>query len=340
MKFIPIDETTTYKELVASVGRAGVLSVLGLNGLQVVPDIGQKFQQICQEANAVTDFVSPARKISILSTFSSDSDVFEKAATLSEDAWKVLSKLGTFTDFLRVPEGVAVSNKGRVLGNGVPISKNIMESVFRVILGAPRAGSVALGKIVEIFSKLHPSSVPQNRSSRRTSSNMFEWFKIPWGEVTLRSSISGESIEFPVYPENPQDKRSANYITMPDMLYQYEPWQLYQGSGPRSNSYKFHMHRDMWTGDHRDGKANELIRACQATCYANYNGSLVNTPTVSLYVAGSLLISGIMTEVPVEWSGPIGLDGWYLEFVLTLNITEVSKEPLNYSSVKSLPLIG
>ena len=96
----------------------------------------------------------------------------------------------------------------------------------------------------------------------------------------------------------------------------------------------------MWSGDHRDGKANELIRFCEACCYPEYNGSAVNTSTVTLIIAGKPLIRGVMTDVSTTWSGPIGLDGYYLECELRISITEVSDKPLNYSYVKSREIIG
>ena len=96
----------------------------------------------------------------------------------------------------------------------------------------------------------------------------------------------------------------------------------------------------MWTGDHRDGKANELIRICEANCYPEFNGSMVNTSTVTLYVKGNALISGVLVDVHKTWDGPIGLDGWYLMCNLSLEIIEVSPTALNYNVVKNKPLIG
>jgi hypothetical protein len=145
---------------------------------------------------------------------------------------------------------------------------------------------------------------------------------------------------FPVYPEEYDDGVSANYEEMGEMLYQYEPWKVYKSSGPRENTFTFKMHRDMWTGDHRDGNANALIRGCEANCYPDYDGSLVNVPIVTLYIHGSNLITGVMTSCKTHWSGPIGLDGYYLCCDLTLTIVEVSPQALNYNTVRSKGLIG
>ena len=100
------------------------------------------------------------------------------------------------------------------------------------------------------------------------------------------------------------------------------------------------MHRDMWSGDHSDGKANELIRFCEACCYPRFNGAAVNSGTVTLYIKGQPLISGIIEDVTVHWDGPILQDGWYGHFTLEITITEIASRALNYDVVKSMPLIG
>jgi hypothetical protein len=146
-------------------------------------------------------------------------------------------------------------------------------------------------------------------------------------------------MDFPVYPEDYDDGVIATYDTMPDMLYQYEPWLLYKGSGPRTPSLVFKMHRDMWTGDHRDGKCNELVRFCQAQCYPQYTGAAVNTAISTLYIEGHPYISGVITEEKHTYSGPIGLDGFPLVCELTLTFTEVAKMPLTYDTVRRKGLI-
>ena len=156
----------------------------------------------------------------------------------------------------------------------------------------------------------------------------------------MHSYLGNDSIDFPVYPEEIEDGVRANYETMPDLLYQYEPWQLYRSAGPRTGTYTFHMHRDMFTGDHRDGRCNELIRFCQASCYPEYKGAAVYSDISTLYIGGKPFISGIITEVRESWGGPIGLDDWYLECTLAVTFTEVSQQPLNFTTVRQKGLIG
>lgn len=168
-----------------------------------------------------------------------------------------------------------------------------------------------------------------------TSTNRFEQvaFPLPWGKIQMYSTVLKELINFPVYPEQIEKSRQASYSTMPDIIYQYEPWITYQSSGPRDQTLEFHMHRDMWTGNHvTDQHANQLIRFCEANTFADYNGSAVVTPLVRFYIDGSLFISGVIKNTNVTWTGPIGQDNWYLEFTLSLVIQEISESPLSASS--------
>ena len=163
---------------------------------------------------------------------------------------------------------------------------------------------------------------------------------LPWGKITFQSSVLNSSIDVPAYPETIETMRTANYTSMPDTMYQYEPWIVYQNSGPREQTLNFHLHRDLWTGNHLDGNANKLIRFCEANTYPTYNGSMVNSPRFKVYIDGSLFISGVVTATTVTWSGPIGQDNWYLEFNLSLTMQEVSDFALNATKVNSLGLIG
>ena len=68
--------------------------------------------------------------------------------------------------------------------------------------------------------------------------------------------------------------------------------------------------------------------------------SLVNVSTVTLYIHGQNLITGVMTDCKVKWDKPIGLDGYYLVCELSFTISEVSPEPLNYTTMRNKGLIG
>ena len=334
MKCLSITRSTTLSELSDLVGSRNVESVLVANRLTRTPNIGAAYQEQVSNIKAGDSAVSAQRKCTIINALVDDSDIFERAALADEDEWKVIAELHSFSNALNIPETIRVPDSERIIGNG----EHVTNSVYKEVIKSIQNSDPVDPKIFAEYSA-RPYAVPSTLLLE-SNPDLYQNFAIPWGEVSLYSSLADDSIDFPVYPEQLQDGRSASYITMPDLLYQYEPWQLYESSGPRSVPFTFDFHRDMWTGDHRDGKANELIRFCQANCYAEFNGSAVNTALVTLYIHGSAVITGIMTEAKVSWDGPIGLDGWYLHCVLEISITEVSSQPLNYDEVRGMPLIG
>ena len=337
MQFLSIDKSTTLAQLSNRVGARNIDSVLHLNQLSRVPNIGQAFQDLAQATMSMTtQSVGWQTKSSILNTMTGDSDVFEAASLLGSSGWKMLANLNTFPNFLKIPETFRLTDATDVMGNNQGIVNTIYQKVMSGLSQAPHTIDPS---IFGEYSTINPVQLVNNNSTF-ASSNAFEPFKLPWGDITFYSSLAGESMDIPVYPEEVSDGVKANYTTMPELIYQYEPWQLYTSSGPRICSYSFDLHRDMWNGDHTQGGANKLIRFCMANCYPEYVGSAVNTSTVTLYVKGQSLISGILTDVSVDWDGPIGRDGWYLHFKLTLNITEVSTQPLNFNTVRNKPLIA
>lgn len=336
MQFLSIENTTRLSELSERVGSRNVEYILALNDLTRTPDIGKQFYTRCADIQQNAEEVPYQRKITILNSFTQDSDVFETAALLSENGWKVLSNLNTFPDRLRIPDTITLPDSTDIIGNGIYIGSVPYNKAMNWLNTPPHTIDPS---IFNEYSTIRSARV-QAFSPYGGVTERNQWFNLPWGEVTLYSSLSGDSVDFPVYPEEVEDGVKANYTTMPDILYQYEPWYLYQSSGPRSNTYEFFFHRDMWTGDHRDGRANQLIRFCQANCYPEFNGSAVNVSTVSLYVSGSNLITGILTECNTQWSGPLLSDGWYAACRLTLSITEISQEALNYTVQANKPLIG
>lgn len=333
-KYIQLTSTTKLSELSKIVGPKNVENILVANNIDRTPNIGKAFIQKCADIARSAISISWQKKSTILNTLVGDSDVFEKAALESDDGWKVISALGTFAGMLRIPDTIEIPSSYSTLGDNTPIAQTIYDNAMAQLEKAPH---IIDPSVFNEVSTIQHTKIINSGTSR---SDFTRFFNLPWGKITLYSTLSDSGIDIPAYPEEYSDSRKANYTQMPDMLYQYEPWQLYESSGPRQNTFEFHLHRDMWTSDHTDEKANELIRYCQANCYPEYNGSAVNVPIVSLYVEGKCLIRGVMTDVSVNWSGPLGSDGWYLEFKLSLSIIEVSETALSHSAIKSKPLIG
>ena len=334
MQLLKIQSSTTLAELANAIGSRNVESVLAVNGIKRSPVIGKSFADKCHAITVTTPAIDTRRKMALLNNLTHEADIFEYAALQNENGWKIMSVLGALPEMLRIPDSVELPDSVDVLGNHQAIGNRIYDQAMESLKST---GTVDPGIFNEYTSVKH-SQLADTIS--KSSLDPFQWFHIPWGKVTLHSSLDDESKDFPVYPEELSDNYQSNYTQMPDMLYQYEPWQAYQSSGPRTVDLTFNFHRDMWTGDHRDGKANELIRFCEAHCYPNYSGSSVQTSMSTLYVEGAPFIRGIITGVSPKWSGPIGLDGWYLMCELTLSITEVSASALNYEAMKKKGIIG
>ena len=328
MQYLEFSKDMTLSKLSSIVGERNVDYILNANSIDRSVNIGKTFETRNQQT--ISDYganrVDYQTKLNLLNQFVGDSDIFEKAALGSNSDWITLSQYNCFTDAIKIPEEIKLPSSVGLLGNGEPISDQIYQECVQSLTN-PSIHDID----PTIFSKHEVSyahgSYGVTENGQIMTSEPFQWFALPWGEIFLYSSLGDEELYFPVYPEGFDDGRKANYDDMPEMLYQYEPWKVYKSSGPREVSFTFKMHRDMWTGDHRDGNANNLIRGCQANCYPNYDGSLVN-------------VSLVTTDCKVNWDKPIGLDGFYLYFELTFTISEVSPEKLNFKTVRNKGLIS
>lgn len=334
MQFLRFPSDTKLVDLADLVGDRNVDYILATNGLSRSVNVGAQLDQLCDEAAENNPDVTPQQKKTVLNRFTEDSDVFETAALLSEVDWRVLYALNTFREYLYIPETIPLPSSSNILGNNEPIGNVIYNKAMNMLSNDPY--------IIDpiIFNEYSTIKSSQFVNDINRGGNQSYWFPIPLGRVSLYSSLSGQSIDIPAYPEELDDSTSANYTQMPDMLYQYEPWNVYQSSGPRNNTYTWSLHRDMWSGNHHDGRANELLRFCKSCCYPEYSGAAVYSDIITLYVNGYNLITGIMTDWKVKWEGPLLDDSWYGAFTLEITITEVSKYALNNTNVKNQPLIG
>jgi hypothetical protein len=286
-------------------------------------------------ADASVDY---QQKLNILNQFVGDSDLYEKSALGTIEEWKHLAQYNCFSDAMRIPEDVHLPPAEGVLGNGDPIPYRVHQACMDS-LRYSTDHSIDPAIFAEYNASFSGGSYGVTTHGGNSSGEPFQWFNLPWGEVCLYSYLGDEMLYFPVYPNDFDDGVNANYEEMGEMLYQYEPWKVYKSSGPREMSFTFEFHRDMWTGDHRDGNANDLIRGCEANCFPEYDGSLVNVPLVSLYIHGQNYITGVMTTCKASWGKPIGLDGFPLKCELSFSITEVSPMALDYSTVRHKRLI-
>lgn len=335
MQFLKIDSTMRLTDLADIVGQKNIESTLSRNNMRRTPNIMNSYNEM-RSKFVNQDIVSFERKMSLLNQTVQDSELFETVALQDEDSWKLFSAVGTLDGYIRIPDTVLLPDSSNVIGgSSQPISKVVYTNAMNCL---KRSMNVQ----PEVFNQYSSITSATLGNGSSQSGSIYFNFKIPFGSVSLYSSLAGEMVEFPVYPMELSDGRKANYDTMPDMLFQYEPWQIYKGSGPRTSTLTFDMHRDMWTGDHRDGMCNKLIRFCEANCYPRFNGAAVNTALCTMYIAGKPFITGIITDATPKWdaNSPIGLDGFYLHVQLSLTFVEVSSEPLDFDTVHRKGLIG
>lgn len=336
MKFLQLDSTTKLSQLRETVGTSNLESVLAVNSLKRTPNIGAQLTSRTRDIMRSNVDVTTDFKVTSLNRAIPHSDIFESMALMDSGGWKVYKEVDALPNTLRIPDEVNIPSSIYTLGNNIKVSDLLYRKTIEGISVPPHEVDPS------IFSIYSSDRSPKIINTQVSGSNdVWEFAKIPWGKMTIYSSIANASKDFPVYPDEISDNVVANYTTMPELIYQYEPWQLYTSSGPRTVTYSFSFHRDMWTGDHRDGKANELIRFCMANCYPEYNGSAVNSSYSTLYMNGQILIRGVITDVQVQWSGPLGVgDDFYLFCRLSLTFIEVSPYALDYWTVMNKPLIG
>lgn len=336
MQFLEISSSTKFSDLSERVGSRNVDEVLALNSLVRSPDIWSQYTTNVQNIIQTESEVDWQRKATILNRLTDTSDAFEIAALMGQNDWKVMSAISALPNTLRIPESLVLPDATDIIGSNTKIGKTVYDNAMLLLQTYPHTIDPA------IFNEY--SAIKSDRIIDYTSNsnkNPFQYFNLPWGEITLYSSMDGESIDIPAYPEELSDSRKSNYTTMPDLLYQYEPWHAYESSGPRTPTIEWkNLHRDMWNGDHNDGSANNLIRFCEAQLYPRYNGSAVITSTVTLYIHGRPYISGFISDVSVNWTGPILDDGFYGAFDLSLSFTEIASQALNYDTIRNFPLIG
>lgn len=352
MQYLTVTKDDTMVSIGKIVGQQNMDLLLAENSLARNPKIGKMWKDKCDKIVAETpNEVTASRKSALLNNLVDSEEVFEKACLMDEDEWKVFSAIQAFPDAMRVPESIKLPYSTRVIGGTLG---DVQAAVIGNVQGVEPVSPVTYKAVMDslkltasispsIFNTVNtsPAFVVEHEAKIETPIPQYA-YNLPWGKIMMYSSLLKEGIEFPVYPEGMEITRQANYTSMPDIIYQYEPWVVYESSGPREQSLVFHMHRDLWTGNHLDGNANKLIRFCEANTFPRYSGSSVLAPLVRFYISGSLFIQGVLTTTTVHWdqNSPIGLDNWYLDFTLTLTIQEVSDAPLNIDSVLKKGIIG
>ena len=133
--------------------------------------------------------------------------------------------------------------------------------------------------------------------------------------------VGGTGIAFPCYPDSVSDSNQASYSSV-SILGRSEPFQYYTGSGPRTVSTAFQFHTDMC------GNVNYVYRIAdiiESACYPRY-GSAIAATRCHLHIAGNISITGIISSVNTQYSGPI-IDNKYAVIDLSFSVTEVTGNP-------------
>lgn len=128
-------------------------------------------------------------------------------------------------------------------------------------------------------------------------------------------------IVLPNYPDNMTDSTSPSFQqSMP--LGRSAPIYSYAGSGPRTISFQFQLHREMLEQVNHNNPSNlfpgedyvdRLVKEIQAAALPNYAASekMVDPPLVACRIGNEVYIKGVIQgAVTVSYSGPI-LSGKY-----------------------------
>ena len=207
MKLLSISNSTTLKELSDMVGYNNVTDVLVANNLTRSPKIGEQFQKITDKlksADSNIDYISDSsvmtdRKLTVLKNFMDDSDIFEKACLSNNREWQVISKLNTFSGYLKLPDRVAdaIPNNVSIMGNGVPVANSVYNDV---ITSLKDYGYVDV-TVFNTYDGVTINGINNRRTSTDFGSNdVNTWFKIPFHEITLYSNLLDTFMDIPAYP--------------------------------------------------------------------------------------------------------------------------------------------
>lgn len=141
-------------------------------------------------------------------------------------------------------------------------------------------------------------------------------------------------IVVPAYANSITDQLGANFSPTP-LLARSAPIQSYSGSGPRTMTVQFNLHRDMMKQINYgvsnanvsidDDYVDIMIREIQAICLPSYNTAekIVNPPMVAVRLGNDIFIKGIVSNVGVTYNYPILRNGKYALVDISFSVTEV-----------------
>jgi len=183
----------------------------------------------------------------------------------------------------------------------------------------------------------YTSGTPSDRKTPDMGTS--SWFWENPGEVlfVVHYADGDMSLPIPAWPEDVRDNNAVSWSQEMTTFQHYEPWNTYKGSGPRTVTCTFKLHRAMWDGNQDSGDCERLVALMESTCYPDYSIQSAEPPRCTLRVGESVQIHGITTAFDKTYSGPIGPDTKYDCVTINITITEESQNVLSTQAVgKSL----
>lgn len=310
---IPIDETWTIASFRRTTENADM--ILSYNGL---PNNDNPFASLQTQQHQAYAGVYEYQESEHLRDVYLNLNDYDKAyaiAMMEPDDWVTYTLTGSVNGYLQVPENLVTERTS--VDEAIRMQIKMIADIGTVRnLLAPK-GDIDI--------------TPDNTSTSRDDSN---WFWKPTGEVMF--SVEGEApIEIPCWPDSVKDSTSATWSQEMTTYQHFEPKNTYKGSGPRTVTCSFKIHRAMWDGNQDSGNTEKLIAYMESACYPDYDTQAAEPPRSLLLIGNSIRIKGIMTSFDKTYQGPIGPDNCYDEVVISLSITEESDNVLSTSAVRS-----
>lgn len=177
---------------------------------------------------------------------------------------------------------------------------------------------------IDLDEKIYNSAFNSERSSC--------WVKL---EFNGSSSITPIKYSLPVYPEDITNSITTNYASY-DIIGRSGQISAYNSTGDVTSSFSLHLHREInVTGSDVVTDRNNIdaiVSLIEAAQYPAYDSSGFYAPIIT-YKFGDTVISGKQTSINTKWSGP-KINGMYMNVVLTISVTNLPTQVLDYKHIK------
>lgn len=139
-------------------------------------------------------------------------------------------------------------------------------------------------------------------------------------------SYSSSSIELPCYPDEISDNTNANW-SEEAIVGRSFPIAAYTGTGYRSISFSFTMHREMASN------IENVIQTLRKTVYPKYVSSGL-TPPITTFRFGEFYVRGIVRSISFTWKKPI-INRKYQVCDVSVSIDEIPSSVVGATDLRS-----